>query len=114
MIVRWWTTHGETPGERTNLSLGEHELCQVVSNQQLEPTEESHEGYMGNYGNTAELWYQLSAVLLIPQEYAFATRAEGNPCWALTELNRLVQAGDIKQALAHTKTLEPFWKRATS
>jgi hypothetical protein len=42
-------------------------ICWTKETEDLEPFEEEHQGYMGNYGNTADYWYRRAAVVLWPE-----------------------------------------------
>jgi hypothetical protein len=66
---------------------------------------------MGNYGNTLDRWYRRAAVVVWPQDKAFAARAEAGSQWALHELRDRIEAGDLEGARAAAESLAPFWKR---
>lgn len=114
ITLDWWTAGDGSAGARVNLSLDHEEICHVVENQKLEPFEEEYEGYMGNYGNTADLWYRRTAAVLIPAEHAFKVRAEANPAWALDTLSAQIDAGNLVQARSAVHTLGEGWVRTST
>ena len=69
---------------------------------------------MGNYGNTLDRWYRRAAVVVWPQDRAFAARSEAGSQWALSELHARIQAGDLQGARAAAESLAPFWKNIRS
>ena len=71
------------------LRLGDDEVCETVSFDDLKPYSSEYEGYMGNRGNTLDRWYHRGAVVLWPRTRTFAVRAEAFPVWALDTLAAL-------------------------
>ncbi len=49
--------------------ISEENICSTTKLEDLEPSEEDFEGYMGNWGNTMEYWYRRAAIVLWPKEY---------------------------------------------
>jgi hypothetical protein len=104
-----WTGPDGAGLEATSLSLHETEVCASTASGDLTPYAQQYEGYMGNWGNTLDRWYQRAALVVWPREQAFANRAETSPAWALDELAAMAAAGDADGARAAAATLAPFW-----
>ena len=49
-----------------------------------------------------------------PRERSFAAQAEASVLWALRELRRLVDAGDLTAARAAASSVESFWVNSVS
>jgi predicted 2-oxoglutarate/Fe(II)-dependent dioxygenase YbiX len=112
VTVTHWTGLDGTRLEETSLSVGSHEVCASTSTGDLEPYSSDYEGYMGNWGNTLDRWYHRAAVVVWPQDQAFANRAETSPAWALDELAAMASSGDVPGARVAAATLAPFWDSA--
>jgi predicted 2-oxoglutarate/Fe(II)-dependent dioxygenase YbiX len=109
ITLGWWTSPDDSP-ETIHLPLEAHEVCAVTPTKSLTPYETEYEGYMGNYGNTLDRWYRRAAVVLWPQDKAFAARAEAGSAWALRTLLDRIAAGDLDGARSDAAALEPFWR----
>jgi hypothetical protein len=104
-----WTGPDGTRLEKVSLSVRSDEVCASIETDDLEPYSSEYEGYMGNWGNTLDRWYNRAAVVVWPREQAFANRAETSPPWALDELAAMAASGDLSGARAAAATLQPFW-----
>ncbi len=111
ITLGWWTSPDGTGGETTSLSVPDYEVCAATPSLALSPYESAYEGYMGNYGNTLDRWYRRAAVVVWPRDRAFAARAEAGSSWALHELGRRIDVGDIDEARASAESVAPFWNR---
>lgn len=108
LILSWWT--GVRGGEPISLYVPEEQVCASTPSADLKPYDTEYTGYMGNYGNTMDRWYRRAAVVVWPQERAFAARAEASPSWALAELRARLDAGDMVNARAAAASVAPFWR----
>lgn len=106
----WWTTPDGAGGEQISLHVRDHEVCAATPSVELTPYEAQYEGYMGNYGNTMDRWYRRAAVVVWPQDRAFAARAEAGSSWALQELRGRIDSGDLDGARVAAASLAPFWR----
>ena len=109
IILGWWLGQDGAGGEPISLRVPDHEVCASTPSVNLEPYQSEYEGYMGNYGNTLDRWYRRAAVVVWPRDRAFAARAEAGSRWALHELRRRIDAGDLAGAQAAARSLAPFW-----
>ena len=114
ITLGWWTSPDGTSGEPISLYVPDSEVCATTPNANLTPYQSEYEGYMGNYGNTLDRWYRRAAVVVWPQDRAFAARAEAGSQWALSELRARIEAGDLEGARAAAQSLAPFWKKIGS
>ncbi|GAA2603324.1 2OG-Fe(II) oxygenase [Paractinoplanes durhamensis] len=96
----------------TSLRVSDKEVCATTPTGDLSPHSSSHEGYMGNYGNTLDRWYRRAAIVVWPRRWAFAVRAQASPGWALDRLADLLRAGDVPGARESAATLASFWRVA--
>lgn len=92
-------------GARLDRWVDDSELCESTPSSDLTPDGSEYEGYMGNYGNTLDRWYQRAAVVLWPQAQSFVVRAMGDPMGAVAEIlddaaNGREAVGDKVVALA--------------
>jgi len=108
LTLSWWT--GAPGGEPILLYVPDEQVCASTPSADLKPYDSEYTGYMGNYGNTVDRWYRRAAVVVWPQQHAFAARAEASPSWALTELSARLDAGDLVNARAAAESVAPFWK----
>ncbi|QHK18927.1 2OG-Fe(II) oxygenase [Pseudarthrobacter psychrotolerans] len=109
ITLSWWTSADGSEAETIRLALDEHEVCMVTPTESITPYETEYEGYMGNYGNTLDRWYRRAAVIVWPQEKAFAVRAEAGSAWGLRSLLDRIDAGKLDGARADAASLKPFW-----
>ncbi len=100
--------------DQVGLRLGDDEVCETVSSDDLKPYSSEYEGYMGNWGNTLDRWYHRGAVVLWPRTRAFAVRAEAFPAWALETLAARVRGRDLTGAREAAATLAAFWDRVAA
>ena len=108
LTLTWWT--GARGGELISLYVADEQVCASTPSADLKPYDTEYTGYMGNYGNTMDRWYRRAAVVVWPQERAFAARAEASPSWALTELRARLDDGDLEGARAAAESVAPFWR----
>ncbi|MCG8457771.1 MAG: 2OG-Fe(II) oxygenase, partial [Holophagales bacterium] len=108
-------THWSSDSEQDAIPVVTHvassEVCATTPTKELEAYESEYEGFMGNYGNTMDLWYRRAALVLWPQERGFAIRAEASPAWAVDRLAELLDAGELALARKRASSLDPFWHR---
>jgi hypothetical protein len=114
ITLGWWTSPDGTGGEPVSLDVPDSEVCATTPSTNLTPYQSEYEGYMGNYGNTLDRWYRRAAIVVWPQDRAFAARAEAGSQWALSELRDRIEAGDLEGARAAAESLAPFWKNTRS
>ena len=109
--LSWWVGADGSGEESIALYLGDHEVCTATPSESLTPYASEYEGYMGNWGNTIDRWYRRAAVLVWPQQRAFAARAEAGSAWALETLLDRIESGDLAGARADALSLAPFWRQ---
>jgi hypothetical protein len=107
-----WLAPDDKGCEEVSLSIDSHEVCASTPSGSLQPYSSQYEGNMGNYGNTLDRWYKRGALVVWPRDQAFANRAQTSPRWAMEELSRRAQGGDLTGARAAAKTVDVFWARA--
>lgn len=105
-----WVSRSATKPKPIVTTVNEDEVCAATPTASLTPYDSEFEGYMGNYGNTMELWYRRAAVVLWPKSRAFAVHAEADPSWAMGFLTQLLDAGDTEQVRDLASALRPFWQ----
>ncbi|MGL5865791.1 MAG: 2OG-Fe(II) oxygenase [Dermatophilaceae bacterium] len=110
ITLGWWTGPDRAGGERISLDVRDHEMCAVTPSAGLAPYESEYTGYMGNYGNTLDRWYRRAAIVVWPQDRAFAARAEAGSQWAIGELRARIDNGDLQGARSAAGSLAPFWR----
>ena len=91
-----------------------NEVCHTKASLELEPFRSEHEGWMGNYGNTADRWYHRAAVVMWPRSRSFVIRAKVSPAWAVDQLNKAVKARSLQEAREKARLLVPFWRNRAS
>lgn len=112
ITMSWWMDPETGIGEAIESRVGEEETLVVTSTRQLTAHAAEYEGYMGNYGNTVDHWYRRAAIILWPMQLSFAVRAEAGSGWALRALADRLAQGQIAEAAADARSLEPFWSGA--
>ncbi|MGO2424166.1 MAG: 2OG-Fe(II) oxygenase, partial [Brevibacterium aurantiacum] len=112
ITLNWWMVPDKGIGESIESRVGEEETLAVTSTRQLTAHAAEYEGYMGNYGNTVDHWYRRAAIILWPMESSFVVRAEAGSGWALRTLADRLTQGQIAEAAADARSLEPFWSGA--
>ena len=76
-------------------------VCWIKPTEDFKPTETKYEGWMGNYGNTADYWYQRAALVLWRSEDQIAMKFQLCYQLALDELLALTKApGQASQVIA--------------
>src|SRR5206468_4811652 len=106
--LRHWVGAGERP-EAISASVADHELCYTKASMAMKPFKSEHEGYVGNYGNTVDRWYHRAAVVLWPRDRTFVIRAKASPQWAISEIEKKLNANKTTEGLALVQSLLPFW-----
>ncbi|MDO5696950.1 MAG: 2OG-Fe(II) oxygenase [Dermatophilus congolensis] len=81
-ITHVLSPEGDMPPEPTTLWMGDNVAADTPTSW-LTPYATEHTGYLGNYGNTMDLWYRRAALLVWPKRLAFANRAETTPVASL-------------------------------
>lgn len=112
-LRHWLAPDSATSADSASTGVDEAELCFTVASVELQPFQSEHEGYLGNYGNTADRWYHRAAVVLWPRARSFLLRAKHSPAQAMGEIAALLAAGDLAQSQANAASLLPFWQTAT-
>jgi hypothetical protein len=108
LTLNWWN------GEEITLRIKDSEVCATTPTSAMKPYQSEYTGYMGNWGGTRDRWYRRAAIVLWPKERSFAAQAEASASWALRELRRLTDAGDLAAAQAAASSAEPFWDASVS
>lgn len=88
-----WIDAPDGEPKPVSLSIDPSEVCASVPSVELRPYASEYEGYMGNYGNTMDRWYHRAALVVWPEQQAFAARAEASPAWALDTSQRACAQG---------------------
>lgn len=113
-----WTDPNGARVEEVGLGIDGDEVCATTPSANLRPYEETFEGYMGNYGNTLDLWYRRAALVVWPRELAFANRAQASPSWAvqdlLTRRRAAKQDEQRAQVRAELASMLPFWPQVAT
>jgi hypothetical protein len=108
LTLGWWN------GEAISLYVRDAEICASTPTEEMKPYQSEYTGYMGNWGGTKDRWYRRAAIVVWPRERSFAAQAEASGLWALRELRRLVDAGDLMAARAAAFSVESFWANSVS
>lgn len=94
-----------------NYYASEDEVCSTHELENCEPDQIEVEGWMGNYGNTADYWYRRAAVILWRQEDQIVFNFKLNAEQALMQLTHLTECkGNEEQAKAILKRIHPLIK----
>lgn len=89
--------------------VSEDEVCSPQELEHCEPHQMEMEGWMGNYGNTADYWYRRAAVILWRQEDQIVFNFKLNAEQALMQLTQLTECrGNEQQAKAILKRIHPL------
>jgi hypothetical protein len=104
-----WTVEDGARLDEIALHVADGEVCASTPSGDLAPYSQEYEGYMGNWGNTLDRWYHRAAIIIWPQNRAFANRAETAPAWALDELAAMASSGEVAGARTAAASLAPFW-----
>ncbi len=88
------------------------ELFYTKPSKEFDPFRSEHEGFMGNYGNTADRWYHRAAIVLWPRQLAFAIRAEQSPRWAVTQVTSALKRDGVPTAMELLRQVYPVWEQA--
>jgi 2OG-Fe(II) oxygenase superfamily len=91
--------------------VSEDEVCSTQELEHYEPDQMEIEGWMGNYGNTADYWYRRAAVILWRQEDQIVFNFKLNAEQALMQLTQLTESrGNEEQAKVILKRIHPLLK----
>jgi hypothetical protein len=112
LTLDWWTR--PSGGETISLDVRDAEICASLPTADLKPYQSEYTGYMGNWGGTKDRWYRRAAIVLWTKERSFAAQAEASGLWALDELRRLAEAGDLAAARAAASSVASFWAASVS
>ena len=112
LTLDWWAS--PSGGEAISLYIRDAEICASTPTADLKPYQSEYTGYMGNWGGTKDRWYRRAAIVTWTRERSFAAQAEASGLWALDELRRLADAGDLAAARAAASSVEPFWAASVS
>ncbi len=112
LTLDWWTS--PSGGEAISLPIRDAEICASTPTAELKPYQSEYTGYMGNWGGTKDRWYRRAAIVMWTRERSFAAQAEASGLWALDELRRLADAGDLAAARAAASSVESFWAASVS
>ncbi len=112
LTLGWWTR--PSGGEAISLYIRDAEICASTPTTELKPYQSEYTGYMGNWGGTKDRWYRRAAIVMWTRERSFAAQAEASGLWALDELRRLADAGDLAAARAAASSVESFWAASVS
>ena len=96
LTLDWWAS--PSGGEAISLYIRDAEICASTPTAELKPYQSEYTGYMGNWGGTKDRWYRRAAIVTWTRERSFAAQAEASGLWALDELRRLADAGDLAAA----------------
>lgn len=108
LTLGWWN------GDAISLYVRDAEICASTPTAEMKPYQSEYTGYMGNWGGTKDRWYRRAAIVVWPRERYFAAQAEASGLWALRELRRLADAGDLTAARAAASSVESFWANSVS
>lgn len=112
LTLDWWTS--PSGGEAISLPIRDAEICASTPTAEMKPYQSEYTGYMGNWGGTKDRWYRRAAIVMWTRERSFAAQAEASGLWALGELRRLADAGDLAAAQAAASSVESFWAASVS
>ena len=95
-----------------NLHVSENEICSSQKLEDCEPDQIETEGWMGNYGNTADYWYRRAAVILWRREDQIVFNFKLNGELALEKLIQLTEfTGHEEQVKAILKRIHPLLQK---
>ncbi|MFO2970955.1 2OG-Fe(II) oxygenase [Legionella pneumophila serogroup 10] len=95
-----------------NFYISDDEICSTQNLKDCDPDEIETEGWMGNYGNTADYWYRRAAVILWRKEDQIVFDFKLNSERALAQLIQLTEhSGHEEQVKAIIKRIHPLLKQ---
>lgn len=95
-----------------NFHISEDEICATQTLEDSKPDEVETEGWMGNYGNTADYWYRRAAVILWRKDDQIVFNFKLNAEQALTQLIQLTEhIGCEEQVIAILKRIHPLLRQ---
>lgn len=107
----WFDENGNSLPYR-NFYISDDEICSTQKLEDCEPDEVETEGWMGNYGNTADYWYRRAAIILWRKEDQIVFNFKLNSAQALTQLTQLTEhTGHEEQVKAILKRIHPLLKQ---
>jgi hypothetical protein len=104
-----WLDAAGTPIAALVGAVSAEELHFTKPSHEMNPFKSQHEGYQGNYGNTADRWYHRAAFVMWPRANTFVLRAQVSPQWALDELAAMPRAETLELE-SRVKALVPRWR----
>ena len=106
-----WFDENGNPLAYGDYHVSEDEVCSTQELERCEPDQMEMEGWMGNYGNTADYWYRRAAVILWRQEDQIVFNFKLNAEQALMQLTQLTECrGNEEQTKAILKRIHPLLK----
>lgn len=84
------------------------ELVAATPSVELTPHDTEYTGYMGNWGNTMDRWYQRAAIVVWPRTRAFALQAKADPVAAAYQILATIDTTP-DDAAGMVTTLLRFW-----
>jgi len=109
-LTAWHQGDGPLPAE-DGLKVTPSELVCTAPTDRAAPTRSEYEGYMGNYGNTLERWYERAAVVLWPLANEHLIRAKTAPFAVIAELTRSLGSDERDVARQKFKALLERWPK---
>lgn len=106
-----WVARDGTRRDADERGLNLREVVMTKISGDFPPHTTDYEGYMGNYGNTADRWYHRAALVIWPKAREFVMRARGAPEWGLGEIRGVARAGDLARARELAAAFLPLWER---
>ncbi len=109
-LTNWIDAEGRK-AEGSGIVQSEEMFCTTPSSD-FKPFRSEHEGYMGNYGNTADRWYHRAALVMWPKSLAFGNRAKHSPRWAIRQVTVAPESGVTGKARDLVSQLLLVWNEA--
>lgn len=95
-----------------NFYITEDEICSTQKLEDRDPDEVETEGWMGNYGNTADYWYRRAAVILWRKEDQIVFNFKLNSDQALIQLIQLTErTGHEEEIKTILNRIHPLLKK---
>jgi hypothetical protein len=111
-LVHWINENGESENIKPHY-LSREMFCWSKATDAFEPFKTEYEGYMGNYGNTADRWYHRAAIILWRKEDEFASSFAMDANGTLRKI-RKVLVEDRQAGVALLEKVLPQWRRLQS
>lgn len=84
-FIHWVDENDETK-TIAHFKASKQDMCTLKENDLYKPFDQEHEGYMGNYGGTMDLWYKRAAIVMWPKSLSLSFEFRYNHKHALHEL----------------------------